>query len=417
MSKSWIKLLATAGLLFILSGCSFNPLADPKTLIQTPELPSDKQTLSSIISAELPEGASLQSPRNGNGSKIQTVDLNGDGISETIVFYQTTTGRINGLIFEKSGDGWVRKSTIDSGGFTLESVEITDITNDGHRDIVVGYSNDTTNSETSSKRLVIYSYDKGKVVQVDDIPYSYYSIVDMDGDGINDLVISKINNSGYVNISAYRYKNGFQLMSSMDLLNTIGSDHFYNVVAGKVTPSQNGIIMDQTLGVSGFSHLIVMEDGKLEDVFPLSQQATYKDIQIMSEDVNNDGILEIGMAEIPEGWENIAPTEIPRLTSYYQWSGGAQLTKLVSQQYRDEQGRFVIKFSPEWINKVTIDTKSNKNQDLRFILKDTGEKVAEVRFFSENEWNNHTGDWEIIAQNRGQVIALWENNKINIIQN
>ncbi len=107
-------------------------------------------------------------------------------------FYQTTTGRINGLIFEKSGDGWVRKSTIDSGGFTLESVEITDITNDGHRDIVVGYSNDTTNSETSSKRLVIYSYDKGKVVQVDDMPYSYYSIVDMDGDGINDLVISKI---------------------------------------------------------------------------------------------------------------------------------------------------------------------------------------------------------------------------------
>ncbi len=418
MSKSiWIKLFAAVGLLFLLSACSFNPLADPKTLIQTPELPSDKQTLSSIISSELPEGASIQSPKNGNGSKIQTVDLDGDGTSETIVFYQTTTGRIVGLIFEKSGDTWVKKDTIDSAGFTLESVEITDITNDGHRDLIVGYSNDTSNSESSQKRLVIYSYDKGKISIVDDMPYSYYSIIDMDGDGINDLVITKINNSGYVNIAAYRYKAGFQLISSMDLVNTIGSDHFYNVVAGKVTANQNGIIMDQTLGVSAFSHLIVMEDGQLKDVFPLSRQATYKDIQITSEDVNNDGILEIGMAEIPEGWENIAPTEIPRFTSYYQWSGGADLTKLVSQQYRDEQGRFVIKLAPEWIGKVTIDTKSNKNQDLRFILKDTGEKVAEVRFFSENEWNNHSGDWEIIAQNRGQVIALWEKSKINVIQN
>ncbi|WP_411342620.1 FG-GAP repeat domain-containing protein [Paenibacillus sp. WLX1005] len=423
MSKSiWIKLLATAGLLFILSGCSFNPLADPKTLIQTPQLPSDKQTLSSLISSELPEGASIQSPKNGNSSKIQTVDLDGDGTSETIVFYQTFDGRINGLIFEKSGDTWVKKDTIEGAGFTLESVEISDITHDGKRDIIVGYSNSgISNSDTGLKTLVIYSYDKGVLKTVSEMPYSYYFITDLDGDGVNELAIATIDkfgdqeNLGYVKVTVYRYKNGFQEIDSIDLANSVES--FYNTIAGKVTSNQNGIILDEALGVSGLTHLIVMENNELVDVFPRSLLATFKNIQIASEDINNDGILEIGRDVVPEGWENISPTETPRWTYYYQWNGGSQLTKLVSQQYRDDQGRFVIRIAPDWNDKLTIDTKSNKNQDIRFILKDTGEKVAEVRFFSESDWNNHNGDWKVIAQNRGQIIALWENSKINIVQN
>ncbi|MEW4369993.1 hypothetical protein [Paenibacillus kandeliae] len=411
----WIKLLAIAGLLFILSGCSFNPLADPKTLIQTPELPSDKQTLSSLISSELPEGASIQSPKNGNSSKIQTVDLDGDGTSETIVFYQTFDGRINGLIFEKSGDTWVKKDKIDGAGFTLESVEITDVTHDGKRDIIVGYSSNASSSDSSVKTLVIYSYDKGKVKNEYETTYSYYFITDLDGDGVNELTIVTVDSGGYVKITAYRYKNGFQEIDSIDLVSSI--ERFYNTIAGKVTPNQNGIILDEAVGLSGLSHLIVMENGKLEDVFPISRQPTFKDSLIASEDINNDGILEIGMLEVPEGWENIARTEIPFFTNYFQWTGGEQLTKLVSQQYRDDQGRFVIRIAPDWNDKLTIDTKSNKNQDIRFILKDTGEKVAEVRFFSESDWNNHNGDWRVITENRGQIIALWENNKINVVQN
>ncbi|WP_052723685.1 hypothetical protein [Paenibacillus wulumuqiensis] len=411
----WIRMLAVAGLLFLLSGCSFNPLSDPKTLIQTPELPSDKQTLSSVISAELPEGASIQSPKSGNTSRIQTVDLDGDGTSETIVFYQTTNGRINGMIFEQSGDTWVKQLDINGAGFTLESVEITDITGDGRRNLLVGYSNDTAGSENTQKTLVVYDYNNGKLTKETDIPYSYYETIDMDGDGINNLTTMTMNsNPDYVSVTVYNYNNGFKKLDSIDLNNIVSA---YNVVAGKVSPDQNGIIMDQALGKSGFSHLFIMRNGRLEDAFQLSRQATWKDLQIVSEDINNDGILEIGMLEIPAGWENIAPVETPMFTNYYQWSGSGFLEKLVSQQYRDEEGRFVIKIASDWMEKITLDTKSNKDKDLRFVLKDTGEKVAEVRFFSENEWNNHNGDWEIIAENRGQVIALWENNKVNIIQN
>jgi len=223
--------------------------------------------------------------------------------------------------------------------------------------------------------------------------------------------------NSYLTITNFRYKDGFQEVDSIDLDSTITLG-FYNVVAGKVSKDQNGIIMDQLLGsFSGFTHLIVMDNNKLRDVFPISKAATFKDSLIYSDDVNGDGILEIGMLQIPLGWENIETSEIPYFIYYYQWDGDNKL-KLVSQQYRDDQGRFVLKFAPEWNDKITLDTKSNKDQDLRFILKDTGEKVAEVRFFTSAQWNNQTNkDWELITTSNDQYIALWQNTKNNLILN
>lgn len=416
----WVRLATITTLLLLLSGCEL--ISDPKGLMQLPQLPSDKQTLSSTIQAALPPGAKLANPKNGNANDwIQQADLDGDGKMEAIAFYTTSDARINGMIFEQAGSDWIKKRDIEGQGYVLESVEIKDITHDGHKDLIVGYSNaiNTGNSGVDSmqKNLVIYSYNKGELNIVDKKPYTYYEILDMNGDGIDDLTTMYMSRNSYLTITNFRYKDGFQEVDSIDLDSTITLG-FYNVVSGKVSKDQNGIIMDQLLGISsGFTHLIVMENNKLRDVFPLGRAATFKDSLIYSDDVNGDGLLEIGMLQIPLGWENIEPSEIPYFTYYYQWDGDNGL-KLASQQYRDDAGRFVLKFAPEWNDKITLDTKSNKDQDLRFILKDTGEKVAEVRFFTSAQWANQASkDWELITTSNDQYIALWQNTKNNLILN
>lgn len=68
--KSWITAAAGGFLLFALSGC--NIIKDPKSLMETPQLSSDKESLISVINAEIKghrssgPGTSATSARSGH---------------------------------------------------------------------------------------------------------------------------------------------------------------------------------------------------------------------------------------------------------------------------------------------------------------------------------------------------------------
>lgn len=53
-----------------------------------------------------------------------------------------------------------------------------------------------------------------------------------------------------------------------------------------------------------------------------------------------------------------------------------------------------------------MDTKSVQNKSLKFIMTDTGETVAEVKFFSPAEWDNvkNTG-WKLLGRDLDKMIG------------
>lgn len=105
--------------LSLLSGCTF--ISDPVSRMKSPRLSEDKATLMTAINS-----LKLIRPINDDDSSIRTEDLSGDGIPETLVFYETPGEAvvIHGLILEKQGDSWIKKLTFDGAGTVLESVEI-----------------------------------------------------------------------------------------------------------------------------------------------------------------------------------------------------------------------------------------------------------------------------------------------------
>ncbi|MNP19065.1 hypothetical protein D3C76_1115750 [compost metagenome] len=146
-----------------------------------------------------------------------------------------------------------------------------------------------------------------------------------------------------------------------------------------------------------------MEENKLISVLNIDQ--TFKDIQIYSEDVDLDGIIDIGILETPKGWEHYSFDEIPWFFSYYQWDGKDGMT-FVRQQYHDYQNRFMLNFfPPEWHGNVTIDTTSNKDEYLLFKMVDTDKMVAEIKFFTQQEWDNGHGNWDLLVSASDKVIA------------
>jgi hypothetical protein len=384
--------------LSVLSGCTF--ISDPVSKMKSPQLSADKATLMAAINSFLPAGSSLIRPTNDEDSTIFTEDLNKDGILETLVFYKTPGEAvlIHGMILEKQGDTWVKKLVFDGDGTVLESVDIRDMTGDGKLEIVTGYS------RGEEKGLVVYSYSSGSLVELLSHPYTKYMIDDLNGDGIEDITVVYFKRNEFVNISVYQYNDGFKVLDKLDNIDPYFNNYF-NIVAGNISKDKRGIVLDAAVdSQSAYSSIVLMENNKLHVVLP-GDARTYKDRRIASEDIDHDGIIEIGLLEAPKGWEYFDPAEIPYFTSYYKWDGKDGLT-FTTQLYHDPSDRFNINFSPEWHEKVTVDTKSVLDKNLKFIMSDTGETVAEVSFFSPSEWERVKNDgWDLLARDAAKIIA------------
>ncbi|WP_136605903.1 hypothetical protein [Paenibacillus dokdonensis] len=409
VKRYWIHIPAAFLLMLLLSGCSF--ISDPVLMMQTPQLSAEKESLRSIIMAQLPEDANLiRSNEEDDTNVIHFVDLDNDGVSEAVVFYETPDQNIgvHGIIFKKSNDTWVKQITFDGVGKVLESLYFKDMTNDGKVDIVAGFS---MGNEETQNRVFIYSYNGKSLERVLERPYTNFVISDMNRDHINDLTIVDLKHGESNFITTFQYDEGsFVELDRLELKPYIYE--YYNIVAGKVFVDQEGnsiegIVLDATLSTVGdasFTSIIVMQDGKLKSVFEKDDQ-TFRQSRIFSEDVNNDGIIEIPLLTKPAGWEYFDQKEIPYFYSYYQWDGKTGL-KFIAEKYHDKKNDFDFGFfPPQWHNKITVDTKSQKDKYLRFYMIGTGKTVAEIKFFSQTEWEKQHEDWKYLSRNSGKVIG------------
>ncbi|WP_379126950.1 hypothetical protein [Paenibacillus sp. sgz500958] len=387
----------------VLSGCT-SFISDPVSRMITPRLPEDKATLMAAINSLKPVGSLLIRPANDDDSSIFTEDLNNDGVPETIVFYETPgeAVQIHGMILENQGSSWVKKLIFDGEGTVLESVDLQDVTNDGKLDIVAGFSR---GDEGLQKGLVVYSYSGASLGEVLQLSYTKYVIDDLNSDGIPDITAVSLKRNDIATLTTYQFgEDGFTQLDKLDTLDPY-INNYYNIVAGKITEDQEGIILDAAVNShSATSYIVVMENNKLRLVLG-GNDLTFRDRRIASDDIDGDGILEIGLLEAPKGWEYFDPNTIPYFTSYYKWDGNAGLS-FSKQQYRDPSDRFYIDFPSEWYGNVTVDTKSIQDKYLKFIMSETGETVAEISFFSPPEWEQVKNDgWELWGRDTDAIIG------------
>ncbi|WP_151736321.1 hypothetical protein [Paenibacillus tengchongensis] len=400
MNKRVVRRLAAAWLMLgMLPACTF--ISDPVSQMKAPELSADKASLMTAINSWIPAGSSLIRPINGdNDSSIFTDDFDNNGRMDTLVFYLTPNEAvlIHGLLLEKQEGEWVKKLVFDGKGTQLDSVDIRDVSGDGTKNIIAGYS------RGEEKGMVVYNYSGGELDELLNQPYTKYLLDDLNEDGIEDVTIVYFKRNEIATITTYQYNEGFKVLDSLDDIDPYFSN-YYNIVSGKVAKNKEGIVLDSAVDSrSAYTTLVVMENNKLRVVIP-GDARTFKDRKIVSKDIDNDGIIEIGLLEPPKGWEYFDPETIPYFNSYYKWDGKDGLD-FAAKLYQDPADRFVINISPEWNEKVTVDTRSVLNESLKFIMADTGETVAEVSFFTEDEWSRaRTDGWELLGRDLDKFIG------------
>ncbi|EJW15736.1 hypothetical protein PAV_7c01090 [Paenibacillus alvei DSM 29] len=343
----------------LLSGCEW--VQDPKSMLKEPRLSADKANLKSIIDSQKPEGANVIRPRNADDtSTIRIADLNNDGKGEAIVFYETPDKdvRIHGMIFKSEGDTWTKVFDFDGEGTQLDRVELVDLTGDKNLELVVGYgSNDTK----LNKGLVVYRFTDTEMIRMFEQPYSQFVIDDLDQSGKNKLFILnyRTGQSQTAQLSAFDYQNG-KLIKYQDLKLSSLANSYTNMVSGFISKDRKGIVLDAIAGANYYLTDIIgmKKDQTLQAL--LQNGLGNKKEEILSMDMNSDGIIEIGKPETPQGWDQLyQPYEIPYFTNFFQWDGQQGL-KLVEKQYRDHLNRFHLTFPKSWYGRVTVDTKSKK---------------------------------------------------------
>ncbi|WP_433946620.1 hypothetical protein [Paenibacillus sp. SN-8-1] len=401
----WVSIAAGCLCLAVLSGCDL--ITDPKLLMKPPELTSDRQTLRSVIDANIPADTRLQ-PRGLNGiQSIQTEDLDNNGSLDAVVFFESTKGDVNaqGMVLEETDDTWVIKQRFEGDGRSLVSLEYRDLNHDGKKEILAGFNSETLDEQ---KTLAVYDYTGQKVDKLLLAPYSNYVVEDLNNDDLLELTTVAFKKNDYNTLTCYQIRAD-QAVKLDSLQLGAGLNNYLNVMSGKVTPNQKGIILDASyLTHSAYSTLIMMKDNKLVNV--LDQDDNLNDLPIRSGDVNDDNILEMGRLKIPSGWEKVILDKPPRFLDYYQWeekvtSGDLKDMKFIKEQYIDPDGRFVFNFPDDLKGQVTLDQNSVMDQYLRFIKIDNHELVAEIKFIPLSQWEKSKPEWSMLVRDNDQVIA------------
>lgn len=292
----------------LLSGCAW--VQDPKSMLKEPRLSADKANLKSIIDSNKPEGANVIRPLNADDtSTIRIADLNNDGKGEAIVFYETPDKdvRIHGMIFKAEGDTWKKVFEFDGEGTQLDRVDLVDLTGDKTLELVVGYgSNDTK----LNKGLVVYHFTDTEMIRMFEQPYSQFVIDDLDQSGKNKLFILN-NRLGQVPVlSSFDYQFG-KLVKFHELKLSTMANNYTHMVSGYISKDRKGIVLDADVGANYYTSSIIgmNKDHMLESL--LEDGLANKEDEIISTDMNGDGIIEIGIPEKPYGWDLYESYEIP----------------------------------------------------------------------------------------------------------
>jgi hypothetical protein len=414
MAKKWIAPAAAISLL--VSGCGIN--GSPNDLVRAPAMESNQHAINQALMEFLPPGARLTLPlRPEYARAVNQEDLNGDGMKEVIAFYKNGNNEfeVGILVLENKGDAWAELANVHGVGRDLEFADYRDMNGDNKKEMLIGWGG----GEDLNSELTIYSMKDQSIHELWNQSYSEMDIGDLDGDGHAEIAILQHDREqSEAKALLYGYREG--KFTEIDELPMDGSVNGYEqVMIGRATPAQTGIFVDADIGAhSAVTDLLVLDHGGLKNVLqgPDGLSQAFKAYPLPSADVNNDGIIEIGLQKEPDGSEDLAMAEIPWINGWYQWDGKNGL-KLVRESYADYETGYEFYIPGNWTGKFTakIERDEETNAIGFYYIGQPDKSPAElltIRLYKKADWPQQEAKWKEektrytrLGENNDQVIA------------
>ena len=208
MAKRIRALAAALALSAALSGCGgFNIEFNPEELYALPELPAKYTELNARLNAILEDGAEYAAPMSGaNIQPVQLTDLDGDGQQEAVAFFRKAEDEkpLKIYIFSAKGDSYEQSAVIEGSGASVYSVVYSDLDGDGRTELIVGWR-----GNAGLQALSVYTLAAGGPQELlRSVSYVRYASADLDGDGLQELVVLHADEEGDGIADCYDWRKG-----------------------------------------------------------------------------------------------------------------------------------------------------------------------------------------------------------------
>lgn len=281
-----------------LSGCSFAGSVD--LLLSPPKLSAEQTAVYEALVRSAGKEVRLRYPRYGEyRSAFVFADIDGDGGDEALVFYEKTgesegAGNVRINVIDMTDGEW--RSVYDHAGLGtgIDRIIFADIGSSEKTSVIIGYT-----LLSGEKNAVVYSYDGGRLFSDYTDNYSTMFVLDMDRDGLDDLVLIRPGNQlkkASMSLVSRSREDGSVAETGSIALDESAAD-FVNVISGYVGTETPAIFIDGLSGGQLTTEIIYSVNGSLRNPLYLGESGmienTRRQAGYLSTDIDLDGIVEI----------------------------------------------------------------------------------------------------------------------------
>jgi hypothetical protein len=249
--------------------------------------------LESLIAQRIREGGEYAAPIGGSHRQsVQLQDLDGDGVSEAIAFLADSSHTPTVCIYRQDGQGNYYLYVIISGeGSAVSSVEYADITGDGCNEFIIRW-------QISGDIQLLSAYSLGGEEPVETVlsaDCSEFTLCDLDGDGVSELINLRLDTVGAGTLVRYVPGEDGKLVSTSAPLSA-GIGQVLRMRSGYLSDGTSALFVESrwgedslvtdvfTAGTDGISNITVASAGRSNTVREGLAYAT---------DINGDRVMEI----------------------------------------------------------------------------------------------------------------------------
>lgn len=303
----WIKAIVPVLIIVLLfSGCSFRLASSVDELISPVSPQGDDADIQNALSAFSNGGFTLKTPSFGGFTTAYSFyDLDNDSQEEAVVFYEPAQnpGNINMAVIDKTNENWSVIYNLESGNADIYSLGFSDFNGDDIPEIIVLWD---IISNSKSHILSVYSQsnENGEYAlsQIgSNLSMDNYISVDMDEDGINEMVVFTVDTGDSVSASATLYSfNG----SDYETLGTTKLDGHISYYKSLASESKNGRVYIYADAVKANGNQMLTEIIHWSDYYGtiISPYYSYstgitknttRSAMMTCRDINDDGLIEL----------------------------------------------------------------------------------------------------------------------------
>ena len=383
MKSKWLMLLGVLACL-LLSGCAMKTVDEMYCL---PKRSEAYQELQKVLDTEL-QNMEYCAPLSGmNQQPVQAADVDGDGVSEFLVFAKAAGERpLRILVIEREDQTFTLTDTLQFSGTAFDQVEYISMDDKSGVELVVGIQL----SDQLLRSVAAYTFADGKGEKLLDANYTNFLTVDLDRDNQGELFVlypgQTEESPGFV--ALYEVEKGV-VERSLEVKLSAPVSRLQRVITGELAGGEAAVFVASALEDTVLvTDVYALRSGALTNI-SLSNESgtsvsTIRNHFVYAQDIDEDGQLELP-ALIPMKAMSERNTQSEDLIRWYSLSiTGEEVDKLYT--YHNFVNSWYLVLDSTWAQQVTVTQDSTGYSFFLWDLaKENAIRVLEVQMLYDQD--------------------------------